>query len=196
MLSLSKYSKLDSIKEDWKYLYNQNRSISPFLEYDYFKRTVKLSYYYRIIDRCKIRYYVIRKNNIPIMIAPILHYTNGTTELFGRYNGYNYSDFLYDTTYPLDKAWEMLMSEIKSLSLYKVKADSRIIELVDKNTLTQIQNVAIHFGTDYDKYFSGLSKSVRQNIRTAYNRLIKDNHNIKLINISGGVNITPYILMK
>ena len=86
------------------------------------------------------------------MIAPILHYTNGTTELFGRYNGYNYSDFLYDTTYPLDKAWEMLMSEIKSLSLYKVKADSRIIELADKNTLTQIQNVAIHFGTDYDIY--------------------------------------------
>lgn len=185
MLTISKYFWLNSIEKDLKYLYFKNQSVSPFLEYNYFKRVVKLSYYYRIISRCYVCYYVVRKDNKPILIAPILHYMNGENELFGKYNGYNYSDFIYDKSIFLNEAWELLISKLKRINIYKFKANSFISELHNIKH-QQIVNVKIPFGRNYKTYLLGLSKSVRQNLRTAYNKLIKGNHHFELININGG----------
>ena len=45
-------------------------------------------------------------------------------------------------------------------------------EIVGSRAITRI----FFANTCYDSYFQTLRKSVRQNVRTAYNRLIRDNH--------------------
>ena len=44
------------------------------------------------------------------------------------------------------------------------------------NLLSKTSNAAIYFADDFNAYFKSLSSSVRQNIRTAYNRMAKDGH--------------------
>ncbi len=47
-------------------------------------------------------------------------------------------------------------------------------------------NVIINFHQGYETYYNQLHKSIKQNIRTSYNRLFKQNLNIKLEILSGG----------
>lgn len=58
-----------------------------------------------------------------------------------------------------------------------IKSDSALakaLQLFPKAEVSSLDCVAIHLPGDYDAYFASLSKSVKQNIRTAYNRLTKD----------------------
>ena len=77
MLKLFTYHNLSKLRREWIELYNSNPNLSPFVEYDYFKRTIKYFWYYFFAKRCHIKYYLIRHNDSPILIAPILFFSNG-----------------------------------------------------------------------------------------------------------------------
>lgn len=188
MLQIKSYSLLQNLKKVWNELYNNNPSLSPFVEYDYFNRAIKYFWYYFIAKRCVIKYYLITEDHSPILIAPILIYSNGQKELFGNINGYNYCDLVYKNCNQINNAIELLYDTIGRFDIYKIRENSPLVKKFSshiylvKNTL----NVKIIFGDNYEEYYKNLSKSVRQNLRTSYNRLNKNGYKFNLKVVYGG----------
>lgn len=188
MLKLFTYHNLSKLRREWIELYNSNPNLSPFVEYDYFKRTIKYFWYYFFAKRCHIKYYLIRHNDSPILIAPILFFSNGKKELFANINGYNYCDFIYKNCSETNDAIKLLYDNIGMFDIYKIRENSTLIKNIPYSSysVVQISNVRIDFSQNYDQYYHTLSKSVRQNLRTSYNRLNRAKCSFKLKIVCGG----------
>ena len=188
MLKIKSYKRLANLKKEWINIYNNNSSLSPFVEYDYFNRTIKYFWYYFIVKRCHIKYYIISDNNTPILIAPIVFYSNGRKELFGNVNGYNYSDLVYINCSKIKDAFNLLYDTIGDFDIFKIRENSCLIGNITRSQyhIEKTLNVKIIFGNNYDQYFQKLSKSVRQNLRTSYNRLKKSGYIYELKVVKGG----------
>lgn len=109
-------------------------------------------------------------------IIPVLRHkkTNGDFyEIFGNANGFNECGILYRDSKVLKQCITQLKEAGMNLRFIKIDERSPISEFKTVNSKTT-NNVEIHFKVDFDIYFKSLSSSVRQNIRTAYNRLNKD----------------------
>lgn len=160
MLKIKSYKQLANLKKEWIDLYDSNSSLSPFVEYDYFNRTIKYFWYYFIAKRCQIIYYLISDNDSPILIAPVLFYSNGRKELFGNINGYNYCDLVYKNCSKIKNAIKLLYDTIGTFGIYKIREDSSLINYLPHSiyTIQETLNVKIIFGNDYDQYYHNLDK--------------------------------------
>lgn len=74
----------------------------------------------------------------------------------------------------------------KRLLLKRINEKSLLSKFLLKKTNNEVQVILtrpcvdISFSSDYQEYFNSLSKGNRQNIRTAYNKLIKDSKGYRL----------------
>lgn len=188
MLKIKQYSRLRNIRKVWINLYDNNPTLSPFVEFDYFNRTIKYFWYYFVAKRCCVRYYLISEDNTPIMIVPILFYFDGHKELFGNINGFNYSDMIYKNCSQINNAIKLLYNTIGTYDIYKIRENSPLVEYFScyKYLVKNTSNVKINLGDNYEQYLQNLSKSVRQNLRTSYNRLNKSGHEFNLKVVYGG----------
>lgn len=188
MLKIKSYFRLSNLKKEWIELYDSNSNLSPFVEYDYFNRTIKYFWYYFVVKRCYVKYYLIFEENSPILIAPILIFSNGRKELFGNINGFNYCDMVYKNCSKIKDAINVLHNRIGTFEIYKIRENSPLIGVINSlsYSVVNISNVKIKFGNNYGQYYHSLSKSVRQNLRTSYNRLNKHEYNINLTVVKGG----------
>lgn len=101
--------------------------------------------------------------------------------LFGKANGFNECGILYDSPSILPECLRLLKNTLVNVELHRIDERSPIASFIPDEAAIS-NNVAIYFGESYDEYFKKLSSSVRQNIRTAYNRLAKDGNclNVKI----------------
>lgn len=178
MLSCKKTYSIYSIKNEWIELQNKGALNTPFQEYEYVKRAWKLFYPYYLTRKCLAYFYSFYEDGHCVMILPVVHYLiSRKAELLLCVNGLNYCDVLaLDESY-VKLALAMMSKEYDSLRCSNVLENSLLFSaLKDRLSSDYIKNnVCIHFGEDYDAYYKSLSKSVRQNLRTAYNRLSTDN---------------------
>lgn len=188
MLKIESYKRLTKLKKAWIDLYSSNSNLSPFVEYDYFNRTINYFWYYFVAKRCYVRYYLISEDNSPILIAPILFYFDGRKELFGNINGFNYCDMVYKNCCKIKDAVNLLYDTIGVFDIYKIREISPLVEIFSshKYIIKNTSNVKINFGDNFEQYYKNLSKSVRQNLRTSYNRLNKSEHEFNLKVVYGG----------
>lgn len=150
---------------------------------------------YTAIYQLWIKYlpFCIRKKGIPVfitcyengqlqMIAPLFRYFLGNYALFGDVNGMDYNDFIY--CHGTNK-----MHLLKSLRKYLnghlyfsgIREESDTWQLLKDEPYCHLKgflkNTSISF-ENYEDYYAQLAKSVRQNLRTAYNRAAKDGHKL------------------
>ena len=154
----------------------------------------------RLKTHMRVRMFEVYQGDKPVMIAPLKIHKNGI-KVLGTQEGYNMSDFIYNT-----KNCSLLSDAIFALLEYlrkKVFEDKEFLvewwylfeeslsykalhQLADNGRITfcwqpvAINNVQIPLYDTYDAYFKGLSKHARQNIRTAYNRVSRDNHSLSV----------------
>ena len=166
------------LEEDWKKLYDSMPEVSPFLEYHAISICKRYFYPYYISNRCAFRLAVIKNENAEIVaLIPLLEYKGGRAQLFGFPNGFNESSFVYDRTkISVAECVKLILSVYPQFEILKVDERTALFELVEKEgeNIKYTKNVAINFGGNFDDYFASLSKSVRQNVRTAYNRMKTD----------------------
>lgn len=146
-----------------------------------------------------VRFFVVYYDNGQeckvALIAPLRIYKN-CAKVLGCDEHYNMSDFVYDTkdcsfledaifavleyvkgkyysnnSFPF--VWQYL--DEKSLSWLAISNLVNAGKLKYISNPEKVINVKIPLKEDYDAYFMGLSKHARQNVRTAYNRIKRDN---------------------
>lgn len=186
--------RFSSVKADWERLYRLTPEVSPFLHSDAFSIAYRYFYPYYVKWRTLPTFAVLSDEFKVRAIVPLLK-SKGKYHLFGDVNGFNECGLLYDDCTILHDVILSLRNRFGNVEFMKI--DERSPLSVYKGATAKVSNnVAIRFEENFDEYFKELSKSVRQNIRTAYNRLKTDGHllSMKYFNpgfamcVGGGVN--------
>lgn len=159
-------------------LYDKMYDVSPFLQYDTFAISWKYFYPYYITGRCMPKIAQFVESGKTVALIP-LTVKGKTAQLFGSPNGFNESGALFEDQGILPLCFKLLHERFSTVELIKVDERSPLSELRQEE-FASVSNVAIYFGDDYEVYFKSLSPSVRQNIRTSYNRIEKDGHTYEL----------------
>ena len=133
--------------------------------------------------------------NDPVLIFPAL-ISNSNMELAGHANGMCELSPIYFRE--SEKNLKCYLKFFLDASGYREYLFTRIRESTQVNcildegfagydiSVTSKDNVSIDFSGGYDAWFQSLSKSTRQNLRTAYNRLEKDGRDIRVEVRRGG----------
>lgn len=176
-----------NIETDWIRLYNATPEVSPFFHVSAFKIQLKYFYPYYLKYRCRPCFGVFEKDNTTHAIVPLLRYKGEKYQLWGFPNGINESGILYDSETDVNSLMSTLKEKLGSVNFLKI--DERFIlakHITPPDYIyQQSSNAAISFGNSYDDYFNSLSKSTRQNIRTAYNRVNADGLNLEVSTFHG-----------
>jgi len=147
-------------------------------------------YRFRNILRGKYFFCIVFSDKEPIMIAPI-RITNNICTVMGSDEAFDYVDFFYrnDLDYEeLKLAFEEFFMYLKKRRVVEIRwrfipCDSisrKLLSEISDSEVFKVENVYIHFET-YQTLIKSLSKSTRQNLRTAANRLEKDGRKYRLI---------------
>ena len=144
-------------------------------------------------------FYLIKEDGIPKMIAPLCKKANGSYEIMGVKNGCEYCDFIYAAGAPVEFYVRELVSHLKcSIVFSRIKEQSVLYQtFFEKENVKEYgEDICINIilPNSYEDYYKGLSSSMRQNLRTAFNRLKRDGHSVsvKVINENGKCDIWNY----
>jgi hypothetical protein len=93
----------------------------------------------------------------------------------------DYYDFIYNEDFDLDLIPEIIQKisddfKVEEIYFNHLNPGSKILEPLQNQNEYQtssLECVAVHINDDYESYLKSLSKSVRQNLRTARNRVTK-----------------------
>lgn len=177
---IKKHYWLPSLKNKWQQL--ENSHIPPFMHYEYVYRMWRDYFLYCIQGRLyPVFFEVTNEDGKTVLIAPLVkNINNSSYSVFGNVNGCSNTSFIYsnndEAKWAINQLIEYLspsyiiLSRVKDSSGFALLSNSiNGYELIGKTSC-----VDISFAESFKDWFSNLSKSQRQNIRTSYNRCLKD----------------------
>ncbi|MBQ0022287.1 MAG: GNAT family N-acetyltransferase [Prevotellaceae bacterium] len=186
---MKKTYNINSIRKEWIELQSKGGLNTPFQDFFYLKRTSKLLYPYYFRKKYMACFYCFYDDGVCVMIVPIAKYLNcRKAELLANVNGLNYCDVLVKNVKYIKPALAMLKSDYDVLMCNKV-LDSSLLYLEMKESIGDdfiLNNVCVNFDDDYERFNKSLSKSTRQNLRTAYNRINTDGRAMEFKTFRGG----------
>lgn len=182
-MEIIKHTNLSSIKEKWKKFYNNNQSTTPLQSYELFEEHFKNSRNILKTYNEKLEIFEVIDKKQTKLIMPLI-------KKGGKYISADTLDY-YDIIYDKNESDEKLLEAVVAVKQFinskvwfnRVNENSKLYALLKNQNIEIINTVEcakIDIPDDYDTYYCSLSKSTRQNIRTAYNRLNKDFENINL----------------
>lgn len=186
MIEVQQYSDISKICNVWEYLYGKNRNASVYQSAVYNRLIWSNIRPYRYILRMTPVFYVFYEKGNPILIIPLFKSIVGNNyRVFGDKAGCGYLDFIYDEVFTIDKLAECLkiLSErfrITQINLNHVRSNTILGQYALRNggVICDTPCISILLPEKYAEYYESLSKNMRQNIRTSYNRLVKDERTV------------------
>ncbi len=196
-MKFKSYNSIICLKRYWNLIKLGNDKIYQAYEFN------KLFYYYRKTSihnfknkNRKTLFIVGFDKNIPCCIAPLgINETNKSVCIIGYGTNAGYLDFIYNEDINILKISELLKECCRLLPEYTflftdLKDNSKLFQVLPKDDCADIEGYAITLPDTFEIYYENLSKSTRQNIRTTYNRIIKDSvsYSLKIYKQNGSVN--------
>lgn len=183
MISIHKHYYLPRLEKKWLLLSNST-SQSPFQSYDVVKHLWYNFYPYCITKRIVPLFYEVLEDQKTKLIAPICVNINGSYVLFGDINGGEYCDFIYSKDEDITKYFNALVKKLNyNITFNLIKEESPLFQILSNDEhfeeVKKHKYVNIPFDKDHSLYFKSLSASMRQNIRTAYNRIAREKQSLK-----------------
>lgn len=188
-IKIEKYYNISSVKKAWQKLYAANPKLSPFQDYAYMRNLFLTKMLGLRRGDCPIFYLFSKKDkkgcHKPILIAPmmttIFHREKSGYEILGS-KDCDITDLIYSADLDIEDmkiCFMLLQQEINApLRIIRVLEDSLLIkaikELYPNDELERNILVKLPPQKSLDEYIASLSKSTKQNIRTAYNRMNRD----------------------
>lgn len=186
VMKLSIKRRFSSVEKDWERLYKLTPEVSPFLHPEAFAIAYRYFYPYYLKWRALPIFAVFAYDAGIRAIVPLIK-SRGKYRLFGDVNGFNECGFLYDDSILLPEIFKSLHEHFGETEFMKIDERSPL-SVFRGDASRAFKNVSISFDDSFDDYFKTLSKSVRQNIRTAYNHLKTDglSFSIRTFGINSG----------
>lgn len=180
--------KYKECREIWKNITEENYLISPYMNVDF------IDYYLKYFKTGKQRwnkkiaiYKGMTSKGKNIIIPLLLSLEGKDAYICGDLCASGYLDFIYpkDTSdEEFDEMFEALHNSLKGVNLHlnKINQSSALYKYLDYRYKRTSENecVFIPIPISIDDYYNSLSKSVRQNYRTAKNRISRENKEFTL----------------
>lgn len=176
-----KKEKLHNLKNTWNDIVSRNTTMQPYQDWDMTRFINKYYLPFTLAEKERPQFFTFNENGKIIAIAPMARrfgdehpYSN-----FGKAPTVAVKDFIYPSDMSLAKMKECLMilkEKLGSIHFYDVPEYSllyQVLEKIGKRCKDHVYTIISYQG-GYDAYYQALSKHMRQNIRTAYNYLIKN----------------------
>lgn len=181
-----KISEFAQLAKNWRHL-EKGEDMTYFQTYDWYEMLVSLNY--KKILFAEIIFAEVTENNAPILIAPLFitknnfykNYPKGAY-FFGNQGWNDYCNFIYKV-FVGDALQELFMDlkriyNLKIVHLDDIKECSQCYGYI-KSNFNIIEDIPrkcvnLHVPESKEEYQSSLSKNARQNLRTSYNRAVKD----------------------
>lgn len=187
MITIQCHKRFKDVELTWRLLWNTKNS-TIYQSPEYIKMVCKCFFPYTFILRKRPRFIVFYEDETPIMILPLFKsWFRKSYVLFGYKAGCGYLDAVYDKDMTLEKigkCFEVLYRAkgIHSIQTYHVKEESLLGQYIlqTQKNFQKSECTTIALPETFDEYNALLSKNSRQNIRTAYNRLAKQEKQYKL----------------
>ena len=173
---------ISQLRDKWLEFEKNNELFTAYQSYGLSESILKTYIPYRIINKENpffLEACIADANggNECIAIIPLASYGSGTVTF-----GYSQSMPVYDFIWKpgLDKeimgrCVDALLSKYPGIVISLVREDSFLYEYLSERYKPEIsRNVSIDIKSSPEAWFAGLSKSIRQNIRTSYNRAATD----------------------
>lgn len=182
-----------SLRNSWNELVKGNSDLTPFQYYDY-NRNLYIDRWFNIVSKRTIPIFLVvyDEGNV-IMIAPLKKTVRNCYFMLGDIQGCGVTDFIYKKTTSKDLLYQgidLILNYCKKINIGRICENSPVYKyfLERVNGCGEMTDtlVNIPLPSSYDEYFSLLSKHSRQNIRTSYNRINKDNINLSLKILQSG----------
>lgn len=177
MIEIIKHKNINKLEDKWKKLYSTSNKFVPMADFEFVKifNNDLASKIFKL--RGKAPFYIeLKEDGITKLILPVIHKDGGLETA----NTLDYFDCVFDAGITADKLLEYLQEIAKqentTLTLKRMKDDT--ITYLTLKDIAKFEHynecVKINFTDNYEEYYSALSKSARQNLRTAYNRAKTD----------------------
>ncbi len=183
MISVSVTNDFMKIKDDWNRLYESNNHLSYYQSSAVMSTLWRGLYPYRFILRISPRFYVFRNDREVIMILPLFkRWLSNKYTGYGYKAGIGYIDAVYADSISeseLSCCFRALRTKYSSMMILMqhVQSETALGNWIQNNSkvVSNTEYTIIPLYADYNMYYSSLSKHMKQNLRTAYNRLSTDN---------------------
>lgn len=170
------------IEKSWDELYSQNSQLTYYQSTEYMRELWNNLLPYRFILRITPKFYVFKRDKRVIMILPLFKkWFRNCYSLYGFKAGAGYLDAIYAesiTLKDITECFEALKNNTKRAMIHfeHVKDKTEFGRWIIENggTVSTEGCTEIPLPDEYEDYHSSLSKHMKQNIRTAYNRLKTD----------------------
>lgn len=179
------YFSIDDIRKLWEDIYKNNYGLSWFQSFEWNKalenafRSRKVRYH-----NCQLKYIVFEDR----FIAPVvINKKEKKIEFLGVRESSDYLSFIYDSSASDEELIAWICNLVKKFpdfqfSFDRINERNRFKDILNSlievktfhGTVQQSQCVVVSTMQNTDSYLQSLSKSVRQNYRTARNRMKKD----------------------
>ncbi|MCM1139770.1 MAG: GNAT family N-acetyltransferase [Muribaculum sp.] len=172
-------------KKDYICLYERCKDASPFQSPDVIEILIRNYWPYYIKDLCIPQIALCYdSNDNPVFGCVLLKFlTRKEYCVIGNVTGYNVAGGIYSNIDFIDSSLNAIKEKIQSpIKWYKIYPDNPLIKYAVSKPIPY-PAARIIVNTSYEDHISHLSKSVRQNIRTAYNRLATDNKSYKIFSL-------------
>ena len=190
MLKLRIHRSILSLRASWNKLErNGGNTRSVYQSYRVNAAVKRRMLIYSLSGRYSVRYVEVLEDGQTQLILPVCKYHGSNRYCsIGQFNGYQVYDFIYACEMTPEKMGEYLVFVLRKLQidhislrnvsessvLYKYLCTSKEPVAGYRVTCEGNDNVCIDTELSYELWHSKLSKSVRQNLRTAYNRMKTD----------------------
>lgn len=180
MISIQCCKQFKKVESIWRLLWKDGNA-TIYQSPEYIKMVCKYFFPYKFILRKTPCFIVFYEDETPIMILPLFKsWFKKSYILFGYKAGCGYLDAVYSksmTLKKMEKCFEVLYRAkgIRDIQVYHVKEDSLLGQYIlqTQKVIQESVCTTIALPESFDEYNASLSKNSRQNIRTAYNRLEK-----------------------
>ncbi len=181
MIVVRKTNSFSKIRQEWKELYENNTELSYYQSVQIMDVLWHNLLPYRLVLRISPRFYVFTENEKIVMILPLFKkwFSNIHTG-YGFKAGLGY----IDAAYPKDIDDETITECLKilgeeddiRLNIEHVQSKTALGRWLIRNGGAYAEEgyTVIDLPEDYETYYCSLSKHMKQNLRTAYNRLKTD----------------------
>lgn len=186
-MAIKFYKNINVLKRVWKQMFSENRT-APTMEFDFVKNWNKtLKQKKNIFLKGKLRYLTFFNENNIYAILPIIKNGNKCTSVYLL----DYYDLLYTNIEQVVNIKKNMLQDLRyngiTLNLNNINENSNLYKIFRDEACVvedaQCFAIKIESNNAYERFYEGLSKSARQNIRTAYNRLNADNKTIEFLDV-------------
>lgn len=170
----------------WNHIYSNNPTIKPTQSYQYYKHLFVSFYLHKkILSRWKVIFHHYSKDGNDCILPLVVNKKRRTIRSISYYGRLDYEDIISSTNNPIyiGEALQNILQPYPgySITFENINEDSLLFPVLKKSLHISETCVKIELPDNYNAYFEKLSKHQRQNIRTAYNKLSKEDFATHLV---------------